>query len=324
MNITNITKMKAIIDDADIFIFTSHIDPDCDGLGGSLGLMLAFRQLGKKTYTVLCDKFSSKYSWLPHSDEILYDFPKDLPKDKKTVLFTVDAPNIPRLGFDESIINELNPTIINLDHHTSNARFGDLMVFDEKAASSTEVAYRLMQQLDLKLDTSISTLLYTGLITDTGRFRFSNTRSESFECAQHFLRSGAKHNLIIKKLFEEKPFEKLLLEQKVLSTLQNDNGIAWLKCTKKMMEETNCSDTEEFVNKLTEVSGIEISLFFKEASESSTKISLRARGNADVNQIASVFGGGGHAKAAGAKIDLCLDEAIKKVVNECKKSLGHN
>ncbi|MCJ8344131.1 DHHA1 domain-containing protein [bacterium] len=323
MNITDISKMKNIIEQAECFVFTSHIDPDCDGLGGSLGLMLAFRQLGKKTYTILCDRFSSKYSWLPQSEEILYQFPSELPKNKKTVLFTVDAPNIPRLGFDQKVIDELDPIIVNLDHHTSNNRFGDLMVFDEKAASSTEVAYRLMQLLGLKLDPSIASLLYTGLITDTGRFRFSNTRSESFECAQHFLKAGAKHNLIIKKLFEEKPFEKLLLEQKVLSTLQNDKGIAWLKCTQEMMDEVNCSDSEEFVNKLTEVSGIEISLFFKEASPDSTKISLRARGDADVNQIASVFGGGGHAKAAGAKINLPLDEAIIKVVNECKKSLGH-
>lgn len=323
MNITNISKMKKIIEEAECFIFTSHIDPDCDGLGGSLGLMLAFRQLGKKTYTILCDKFSSKYSWLPHSDEILYEFPKDLPKGNKTVLFTVDAPNIPRLGFDPAIIADLNPTIINLDHHTSNNRFGDLMVFDEKAASSTEVAYRLMQLLDLKLDTAISTLLYTGLITDTGRFRFSNTRSESFECAQHFLKSGAKHNLIIKKLFEEKPFGKLLLEQKVLSTLQNENGIAWLHCTQEMMQEVNCFDSEEFVNKLTEVNGIEISLFFKQASSDTTKVSLRARGDADVNQIASQFGGGGHAKAAGAKLNHDLETSISLVVTACKKSLGH-
>lgn len=321
-----IEQLNKIIQEKEHFLLTSHVDPDGDGLGGILSLYYALKQWNKKPVMVLSTTMNDRYQFLPGCENILTEIPKDLPGNKSTVLWTVDAPNIPRLGFKEEDLSALDPFVINLDHHKSNERFGDMVILDEKSAASCEMIYFLLEGLKVDWNSAMATACYTGIITDTGRFRFSNTRPECFEAAHTLMKAGAKHTEVIRALFESKPYSRLELESQILNTMQREGSLAWMECQKAFVDQTGCEDTEDIVNRLTEVSGIEVAVFFREVEAEFTKISLRATNQVDVNQIASQFGGGGHAKAAGCKLKMSLEDAKETLLAQCKKSLkeyGH-
>jgi bifunctional oligoribonuclease and PAP phosphatase NrnA len=303
------------------FLLSSHIDPDGDGLGGCLALEAVLRSLGKQVCTVLSSPVSDRYKFLPGSESILSEFPSDLGGSKSTVLITVDAPNLARLGFKEGELSRLDPIVVNIDHHTSNEHFGDIVILDESSSASCEVIFYLCRELEIDLSWQSATNLYTGLLTDTGRFRFSNTVPATFEAARALLEAGAEHNQVVRKLFDERPYARVALEGKVLNTLQRSGPIAWVVCTLQMMEESGTEDTEELVNRLTEIKDLELAFLFKEVSSQRTKVSLRARGDIDVNVIASQFGGGGHAKAAGARLDHDLAASVKELLSKAEDAL---
>ena len=306
----------------DTFILSSHVDPDGDGLGGCLGLQIALQNAGKEAFTVLTTPFAERYRFLPESAAIKLEIPPELSSGKRVALITVDAPNLERIGFAEGLIETLNPFIVNLDHHTSNEGFGDFQVIDEKASSSCEVIYDLLMENGLPLNQDISTCLYCGILTDTGRFRFSNTRSQTLKAAGVLLENGADHNKVVRVLYEDKPYSGLLLEAEILNTLCRDQTLAWMHCTPKMIKRAGHEDTEGFINRLTELEGIEVALLFKEIDSNTTKVSLRAVNHIDVNEIAAIFSGGGHAKAAGARLNCDLNTAINTVIAECRKALS--
>ncbi len=316
-----ILAFKQLLATRDDFILSSHVDPDGDGLGGCLALESVLKSMGKRVFTVLSSPVSERYQYLPGSESILTQFPQDLKGSKSTVLITVDAPNIARLGFKEDEISRLDPFIVNLDHHTSNERFGDLIILDESSSASCEVIFYVCRALEVELKPESATNLYTGLLTDTGRFRFSNTTPHTFEAARALLEAGAEHNKVVKKLYDERPYARVALEGKILNTLERSGEMAWVVCTRKMMEEAETEDTEELVNRLTEIQGLELAFLFREVSSTRTKVSLRATGDIDVNAIASLFGGGGHAKAAGARLDLGLEACVKEVLSKGKIAL---
>ncbi|MBW7874972.1 MAG: bifunctional oligoribonuclease/PAP phosphatase NrnA [Candidatus Cloacimonetes bacterium] len=303
------------------FVLTSHVDPDGDGLGGILGLALALKSLGKTVSCSLSGGFQEKYRFLPGSDMLVQGLPEAFPKGKKTVLVSIDAAHLDRLGFDSSEIEALNPTVLNIDHHTSNKMFGDVNYFDSLAAASCEVIWHLIKELGVTKDSEMATALYCGLLTDTGRFRFSNTTERAMRYGAEMLGAGARHTQVVRKLFEENPWNKLHLESLVLPTLKREGKMAWLTVRKEMMQAAETDDTEDFVNKITEIKGMEIAILFKEVEPELTKISLRAVNNIDVNQIASVYGGGGHSKAAGAKLKMSLEAAIESVTSACRETL---
>ena len=316
-----IQKFEKILSEKETFLLTSHIDPDGDGIGGILGLYHALKNLDKDVRMVLSGPLGQRYLFLPGADQIMTGIPHNLPKDKNTVLMTVDAPNIPRLGFDKESIESLNPYVVNLDHHTSNENFGDLVLMDEKASASCEMVFYLLEGLNVTWTPEMATACYTGILTDTGRFRFSNTRPETFTAASKLLAQGAAHEQIVRILFEEKSYGRLKLEALVLNTMKKEGPLAWMHCTKSMIEQTNCDDTENLVNRLTEISDVEVAVFLREVSDNLTKVSFRAVNSVDVNEIAGQFGGGGHAKASGAKLPHNLNTSTKKIIEACNKAL---
>lgn len=321
MNSSSIKAFKEILQSKTTFCLTSHIDPDGDGLGGILTLYFALRQLQKNVHMVLSGPIGERYHFLPGAEAIQIGLPDNLPRNKETVLLTVDAPNIPRLGFETSAINKLDPFVINLDHHTSNEQFGDLNIMDEEASASCEVIYYLLEELNITWTSDMATNCYTGILTDTGRFRFSNTRPQTFVAASHLLSAGAAHRQVIRVLFEEKPYSRLQLEAKVLNTMRKDGSLAWMHCTQEMIATTGCEDTENLVNRLTEIEDVEVAVFLREINQDLTKVSFRSVNNVDVNSIAGNFGGGGHAKASGAKLPHNLTKSTEKVLNACRAVL---
>ena len=316
-----IQKFGKILNEKETFLLTSHIDPDGDGIGGILGLYHALKNLGKDVRMVLSGDVGKRYLFLPGAEHITVGIPHNLPKDKNTVLMTVDAPNIPRLGFDKESIESLNPYVVNLDHHTSNENFGDLILMDEKASASCEMVFYLLEGLNVTWTPDMATACYTGILTDTGRFRFSNTRPQTFTAASKLLAQGAAHEQIVRILFEEKSYGRLQLEALVLNTMKKEGPLAWMHCTKSMIEQTNCDDTENLVNRLTEISDVEVAVFLREVSDNLTKVSFRAVNSVDVNEIAGQFGGGGHAKASGAKLPHNLITSTKKIIEACNNVL---
>ncbi len=322
MDNASIQNFRAVLNQKKTFFLTSHIDPDGDGIGGMLALYHALSTLGKDARMILSGSVGQKYLFLPGADLITTGIPNDLPKDKNTVLLTVDAPNLARLGFESEALDNLNPYVINLDHHTSNENFGDLILIDTKASASCEMVFYLLDKLSITWTPEMATACYAGILTDTGRFRFSNTRPETFSAASKLLAAGAAHEQIVRLLFEEKSYGRLQLEALVLNSMEKRGPLAWMHCTQSMVEQTNCDDTENLVNRLTEIQDVEIAVLFREFKDDLTKVSFRAVNSIDVNAIANRFGGGGHAKAAGAKLPYDLDKSTEKVLQACIDALN--
>tara|TARA_B100000674_G_scaffold497363_2_gene530898 strand:+ start:1765 stop:2733 length:969 start_codon:yes stop_codon:yes gene_type:complete len=322
MDTVSIQNFREVLNDKKTFFLTSHVDPDGDGIGGMIALYHALRALKKDVRMILSGPVGQKYLFLPGANLITTGIPNDLPTDKNTVLLTVDAPNIPRLGFDIESLEALDPYIVNLDHHTSNENFGDLVLMDAKASASCEMVFYLIEELNLNWTPEMATACYAGILTDTGRFRFSNTRPETFLAASKLLAEGAAHEQIVRLLFEEKSYGRLQLEALVLNSMKKEGPLAWMHCTNSMVERTDCDDTENLVNRLTEIQDVEIAVFLREVKNDLTKVSFRAVNSIDVNEIASIFGGGGHAKASGAKLPYDLETATKKVLQACNNALN--
>jgi phosphoesterase RecJ-like protein len=303
-------------------VVSSHLDPDGDSLGSVLALYQGLKQLNVEPTLLVYPPLAEKFSFLPDYDRIQTTLPQNLPKNKETLLITADVPNLSRLGFPETYWEEINPVIVNIDHHDSNIKFGDLVFFDGQASSTTEIIYDIFRDMKIPITKDCATCLYNGIVTDTGRFRFSNTSCKAMKIGAELLELGAEHHQIMKSVYGNFPLQKLQLENRVLSTLNITEGVASVYCTLDMVREVGYDDTEEVINKLTEIRGVKIALFFRESDGDVTKVSLRAvHDDANVNQIACSFGGGGHPKAAGAKIKQSLDPTMLAIREACIQHL---
>ncbi len=304
---------------SDNFIITSHYSPDGDNLGSSIGLYYALERLGKKAFFVLDDV-------LPRNLDFLYENMKIYKSDevsmKEYILIALDCGDKNRLCCSENIKNNAK-MLINIDHHASNDGYGDLNYVDSHASSTSELIYDLLMKIDEKtIDKKIGNCLYTGLITDTGNFMYSNTNSSSFLMASQLLKLNIDKEEIIKNIYQSNPLNYVKILGNALNTLKViEEKIATIDLTKEMFKKNNISfnDVDGIVNYTRDIEAVEVGILFKEKSEKEIKISFRSKSYLDVNKIAQKFGGGGHIRASGCTIKDSLENAkeiiIKEVIN---------
>lgn len=306
-------KMTTQILERDYFVICSHIDPDGDAVGSCLGLWHALKKINKKAVVCLYSKIPERYRFLPGCDAIVGEIPANYCN-----LISIDAPNINRLGFSETDWknSDVNFTF-NIDHHESNCSFGDLVMVDSSACASAELIFDLIRELDITMDRDICTCLFTGITTDTGCFKYSNSTAKSHIYAAECIAQGIDQELIMKEIYASFPIARLELETMVMSTLKIKNRVAWACCDLDMLNKCGYDDTEDIVNRLVEIRDADIAVFFREPEKNVIKASLRSSGAANVSQIAANFGGGGHAKAAGAKMNMPMSEAVEKALKYC-------
>lgn len=295
-----------------------HVNPDGDTMGSALALAFALQALGKATLLLCQDSVPDNLRFLPQSNAFRDDpggFQADLG-------LLVDLEGMGRLGRLDDYFASL-PLLVTVDHHQPQDAAGHVRVIDTTAASTAEIAYRVIVELGVPLSVEMATALLTGLITDTGGFRFPNTRPDHLELAAQWARTGANLASIFEHAYENRSFAAQQLMGRALAGLQRspDGQSVWSALAHRDFEETGCTDadTDGIVNHLRAIQDAEVAVLFRESRPGKVRISLRSKGQVDVSAIAHRLGGGGHRNAAGCSIDGSLDDAVKTTLTEVAK-----
>jgi len=296
------------------FLITGHIDPDPDALGSVLAMKHMLTRLGKDAVATSPDPVPEAVRFLPGAEDIV---PPERLKGPFDAFVIVDcAPD--RIGHKLTPWLDRVGLIINIDHHETNPRQEPIHWVDPQAAAVGEMVYKLCRAMDVDIDEPIAVCLYTAILTDTGSFRFSNTTAETFAIASDLVARGAKPAPIAEALYGQRPWSYFQLLMRALPTLSrtDDGRITWMTVTRQMVQQAGArpDEMEGFVQFPRMVSGAEISMLFRELDSGDTRVSFRSRNRVDVSRLAEEFGGGGHARAAGALLKEPLETAIPRVL----------
>lgn len=312
------------IDKNDVFVVTSHVSPDGDNIGSTLGMYIFLENLGKKVYHVLDDDIPSNLVFLTEGVEKLssIDF-----NEEEYVVLALDCGDEKRICVSDDIKKNANIRVC-VDHHASNdASFAEINYIDSEASSTCELVYNIIRRYgELKgedfIDKSIATRLYAGLSTDTGNFQYSSTAPSSFEMAKVLLEHDAERDMLIQKLYQSNSFNYYRLLGDALNTLsisEASNGklVASISVSIDMMKKNSIgyNEIDGVTNYTRDIENVEVGIFLKEKRKGEIKISLRSKNDIDVSKIAMQFNGGGHVRAAGCTINDTIENA-EKIIKE--------
>lgn len=312
----NIIQM---IKESNSIYIASHINPDGDNVGSTLALTMALKKMNKDVTPLLEGELPSDYKFLPKID-LYKDYSGEMhPID---LFIAVDSGDIERLGKNKPILN-ISKNVINIDHHISNTNFGNINLVDMEASATGEIIYHLIKEMGIEIDIDMATCLYTAISTDTGSFIYDNVTADTHIIIADLIRIGIDKSNINIQLYGSRSMEKTRLFIEALSTLKlfNDNKIAMVQVTKKMLEDTGTTldDTEGIISFVREIESVEVACILKESEDLKTKISMRSKRYINVSDIANNFNGGGHIRAAGGTIYENIKDAEPIVVNKIKE-----
>ena len=306
------------------FLLTSHINPDGDAIGSELGLARLLRRLGKGAVVWNRDQTPTIYRPLPGSERIHSgeEPPAGFP-DVFDAIIVLECPSPDRTGLEKHLGAK---PIINIDHHLGNQHYGAINWVDSAAPAVGEMIYRLAQGLKLALEPETASCLYLTLVTDTGGFRFSNATPAAFEAAASLVRDGAQPEQVSQWLYESQPLAVVRLVGEMLQTLQVHEGgrIATARLTQEMFERVGAEpgDSEGLIDYPRSVAGVDAVALIRQREDGTHKVSLRSRGEVDVEKIARHHGGGGHRNAAGFALEGDGEEIRQRVVEALAGALA--
>jgi bifunctional oligoribonuclease and PAP phosphatase NrnA len=300
----------------------SHLNPDADALGTSLGILHALKLTGKSVCAVNMSGLPRALDFLPGYDDIGSVLDDDI-----DLVISVDCGSFARLGIVRGAY-----TLMNIDHHHSNDRYGDINIVETTYPSCASVAYELLRSCGFVVPKESAECFYTALVSDTGFFKFENVTGETFEEARELVMLGACPSHTATQLTQRKRMSELKLKAKILGTLELfcENRVAFLFVTLDAF--TTCGASSDEADGAAEsaraIDGVEVSLFMRE-EKNSIRCSLRSKYSFDCSEVSALFGGGGHKRAAGFSIELkagedfasALAKASASVVDEIKKRL---
>jgi len=306
------------------FLLTSHVNPDGDAIGSELGLARLLRGMGKGAVVWNRDETPSVYRRVAGADRIhLGEEPPVGWPEKFDGTIVLECPGPDRTGLEDHL-DEL--PVVNIDHHLGNQHYGTVNWVDPAAPAVGEMIFRLARTLKLRVDEETANALYLTLVTDTGGFRFSNATSAAFEAAGDLVREGAQPARVTRWLYESRPLASLRLLAEMLATLEIHAGgrIATARLTPGMYERAGASqsDSEGLIDYPRSVAGVDAVALVKALEDGTTKVSLRSRGEVDVERIARGHGGGGHKNAAGYVVEAEPDAAAREAVEALTAALA--
>jgi phosphoesterase RecJ-like protein len=298
-----------------------HKSPDGDALGSALALSMALESQAKDTLIYCWDEVPYFYRFLPRWERIT-KVRRQGDVSFYPVSVGIDASDLDRLPF----LWERPPgLVINIDHHPTNARWGDLNLVEPQASATGEIIFRLLERWEVPITLDMATCLYTAIFTDTGGYRFANTTALSLLYGNCLVEMGVSPYHVATHVYESYSPGRMRLLGLALNTLTLvcEGRLAWVVVTRAMMGETGTGpeDTEEFVNFPKSIKGVEVALLFRE-TESGVKVSFRSKGRVDVAVVASSLGGGGHKAAAGCDLPCSTMEAVERVVPLVEEALA--
>ena len=311
------------------FVLISHVRPDGDAIGSQLALGFSLMAMGKSVRLINEDGLPENLAFLPGSEHI--EFPPTEPIDAE-VAIALDTATKPRLG--DAALNAASKVKLwlNIDHHISNPKYGDLNLIDATSPATGEIIYDLITALDLPLPAETRDAIYVAVSTDTGSFQYPSTTARTYEMAADLVRRGLDVGTINSKTYDEHPFRRLELMRALLNTLERtpDGVVAHWELREKTRVDLALrpEDSEGLIDVIRSIRGVRLAVFFEDLSDGKVRVSMRSKDRElDVCKIATAFGGGGHALAAGIRMKGPLEDAkalvldaIRARMDELKKS----
>jgi phosphoesterase RecJ-like protein len=294
------------------FVMVSHVKPDGDTLGAGLALGIALKRLGKRVHYFQQDAVPRNLRFLPDTQFVSREVPADLPAD--TLWVFGDMSNTSRAG--EFLPKIERENILDIDHHLGNDHFGALNYVLTHECSTGTCVMHLLRGLGVEVDKDIATCLLTTIMTDTGGFMHSNTTPEVLQLSAELMELGANKEQITEEIFANKRLAALKLLGRALNEakVEHDGRYIWSYVDEPMLAEcaADGEDTEEIVNHLRSVEGVEVAALFKHY-DGDIRVSLRSSGRVNVQAAAARLGGGGHFRASGLTYHGPLADAVKAV-----------
>jgi phosphoesterase RecJ-like protein len=294
------------------FVITSHVRPDGDAVGSSLAMAYALRELGKEVRVVFRDEPPGPLQVFPGVSGIEVTGRVDDPGDAVIVMESGDLKRTGVEGLERGFV-------INIDHHLGNTMYGSLNWFDLSAAACGEMVFDLAKELGVQMTPEIATHVYVAILTDTGSFHYSSISPRTFDICRQCVEAGVDPPWVARSIFDSNNLGRLKLFGRVLSQMELDptGRLATVYVDRQIARDCGGTyeDTEGLINLPLTVKEIQAVVFFKENATNDWRISMRSKGEVDINAVAKQFGGGGHKNASGCSAEGSVDE-LKKVFRE--------
>jgi phosphoesterase RecJ-like protein len=315
------SQIVEYFDRAESILITAHADPDGDSIGTQLALARYLKTLGKKVEVVNQGMLPDRLNDLP-AIEMLTNIDDYKANTSFDLAVFLECSNPERAGSVVELISE-GIKIINIDHHPDKTNFGDIVYVNSKAAAVGEMVTEFFMDIGFQIDADIARLLYTGILTDTGRFRFNSTTRRTMEIAGYLIECGADPRNICDDIYYSispgalKLTGRLFLESRLF---ENDK-ICFISVDNKLIDScrASLSDTDGMAEFTLYIKGVVAGAMFRELDENNTKVSLRSRGAIDVGRLANKYSGGGHANASGCTINLPMRKAEEVLLSDLKE-----
>lgn len=298
------------------FIILSHVRPDGDAIGSQLALGHALEQMGKTVYYVNEDGLPDNMAFLPHSENVVK--PQGVVLDVE-VAIALDCANKPRLGAQALLAASKAKLWINIDHHISNDGYGDMNYIDAASPATGQILYHLIVDENLPFSSVTRDAIYVAVSTDTGSFQYGSTTADTYEMAAELVRRGLEVGQINAKTYDSHPYRRIELLRYLLNTLEmneNKTVASWIlpfevKGELGLMPD----DSEGLIDMIRAIEGVQVAAFFEELEDATIRVSMRSKNKAvNVCEIAQSFGGGGHAMAAGIRMEGTMEHCRARVL----------
>ncbi len=317
---STIESISRTLEEAENILVICHIAPDGDAIGSLTAVGVALRQLGKN-FTLVCDDgLPKRFHYLPLADKVITEPDRSISYD---LLIALDCGDVERMGMAFSVLPDPTLPIINVDHHITNTKFGQINVVVVDANSTTEILFDLLPRIGAEITSDLSTCLLTGLVTDTLGFRTSNVTSHTLRVASDLLDSGINLFSIMTKAMDLKDLSTLMIWQKGLSNMHMEDGVLWTTINNQERRASGHNGKSSFGlgSMMANVYQAKMSAVILELDDGRVSVGFRSRPPYSVSELATDLGGGGHHQASGCTIDGPLDKAEALVVSKSKETI---
>lgn len=313
-----LSQVVELIENKQSFGITTHIKPDGDGVGSSLGLCWLLKSLGKSAEVIVRGTVPLAYRSLPGADEIRDIEQVDREYD---AVFVIECSDLERPG----IAGLENEFTVNIDHHATSEHFGTINWIDSTASAVGEMIYNLCKAIGGRVTKEIAECVYMALVTDTGSFHFSNTTERTLKVASELIKAGVRPANISEAVYNNYPWSRIELMRQVLGTVRRDSTgkVAFLRQTLAMRKDAGAVDGDNngFVNIPLAARDILAAVYMREVGDDKYRVSLRSKGDINVAKVAERYGGGGHRNAAGLQIEGDWDAKEAELVDAVREAV---
>ena len=315
MKTITIEECAKHLTEAENVLILMHKSPDGDAIGCAYALAYALRKCGKQAMPVCSDPIPAKYGYITNALTVQEFAPR--------YIVTVDLADTQLFG--DKLLPYKDRVDLCLDHHGSNTGYARYGFVDAGAGACTQIVKQVIDSMGVVIDQTIANAIFTGIVTDTGCFKYSNAAADSYRMAAEMMEYGAESFMINRLMFDTKSRQRLAIEKMALDSMKfyRDGQIAVIFLTKEMFARSGAedSDTEGIAGLPRQIEGVKIGITVKEKEDGNYKISMRSAGDADVSAVCANFGGGGHKAAAGCTVSGTLEEVERAVVTAAGEAI---